>query len=109
LPCAIATVNSPLYEGFDIEGNKIRLRFTDAEGLRVRGGGELKGFAICGSGGEWAWASGRIEGNEIVVWNDQVPHPVAVRYAWAINPVISVENGAGLPLHPFRTDTRSKE
>jgi hypothetical protein len=35
--------------------------------------------------------------------------PVAERYAWAMNPVTSVENKAGLPLRPFRTDTNSKQ
>jgi sialate O-acetylesterase len=29
---------------------------------------------------------------------------VAVRYAWADNPVCNVFDGAGLPLTPFRTD-----
>jgi hypothetical protein len=33
-----------------------------------------------------------------------VPKPAAVRYAWATNPVWSLENGAGLPATPFRTD-----
>jgi sialate O-acetylesterase len=102
-------VNSPIYMSFNVEGNRIRLKFTDAQGLRVRGGGALKGFAICGAGGEWVWATGQIDGQDIVVWSDRVPKPVAVRYAWAVNPVVSVENGAGLPLCPFRTDTGSKE
>jgi sialate O-acetylesterase len=101
--------NSPMLESFTIESNKIRLTFTDAEGLRVRGGGDLKGFAIRGRQGDWVWATGKFDGQNIVVWSDQVPAPAAVRYAWASNPVISVENGAGLPLYPFRTDTDSKE
>jgi len=29
---------------------------------------------------------------------------VAVRYAWADNPVATLFNGAGLPAAPFRTD-----
>ncbi len=33
-----------------------------------------------------------------------VPKPVAVRYAWADNPVCNMYNNAGLPLTPFRTD-----
>ena len=102
-------VNSPMFKNFSIEGNKVRLRFTDADGLRVRNGSNLKGFAIRGSSGDWNWANGKIDGQEIVVWCDQVPSPIAVRYAWAKNPVISVVNGAGLPLCPFRTDTDSKE
>ena len=106
---AVGEVNGPLYRGFRIEGSRVRLAFTAAEGLRVRGGGDLKGFAIRGSSGPWVWASGKIDGPDIVVWSDQVPAPAAVRYAWAANPVISVENAAGLPLYPFRTDTESKE
>ena len=68
----------------------------------------MKGFAIRGSTGTWFWATGKVDGQDIVVWNDQIPSPVAVRYAWAWNPITSVENGAGLPLFPFRTDTDSK-
>jgi sialate O-acetylesterase len=103
-------VNSPLYRSFSVEGNKVRLKFSDADGLRLRsGGGELKGFAIRADKGEWVWATGRIDGQDIVVWDDHISSPAAVRYAWAFNPVISVENGAGLPLLPFRTDTGSEQ
>ncbi len=55
------------------------------------------------------WADGQIDGQDILVWSDQVSVPAAVRYAWAMNPVISVENRAGLPLRPFRTDTESPQ
>jgi len=102
-------VNSPMFQSFTVEANKVRLKFTDAGGLRIRGGGALTGFAIRSGTGDWVWATGKIEGQDIVVWNDQIPAPAAVRYAWAPNPPISVENGAGLPLLPFRTDTDSKE
>jgi len=102
-------VNSPMFKSATFSGDKARLNFKDAAGLRVRGGGEIKGFAIRGESGPWVWAEGKIEGETIVVWSDQVPHPVAVRYGWASNPVISIENGAGLPLYPFRTDTSSRE
>jgi len=104
-----AQVDSPLYQSFAVEGDKIRLKFSHAEGLRVKGGGELKGFAIRGSSGDWVWATGTIDGQDIVVGSPSVSAPVAVRYGWASNPIISVENGAGLPLSPFRTDTDSKE
>jgi sialate O-acetylesterase len=91
-------VDSPLFKSLSVEGDRIRLRFSDAEALRVRDGGDLKGFAIRGDSGRWAWAVGRIEGSDIVVWNDAIAGPAAVRYGWAANPVTSVENGAGLPL-----------
>ena len=40
----------------------------------------------------------------IEVSADGVADPVAVRYAWADNPVCNMFDGAGLPLTPFRTD-----
>ena len=37
---------------------------------------------------------------------DAVTEPVAVRYAWADNPVgANLYNSAGLPASPFRTDS----
>lgn len=60
-------LNSPAYKSFTIEGGKVRLKFADADGLHTRSGGVLKGFAIRGKAGDWMWATGRIEGNDIVV------------------------------------------
>ncbi len=45
-----------------------------------------------------------IEGETIVVSGSGIASPVAVRYAWANNPVISLFNREGLPASPFRTD-----
>ena len=102
MPCA---AHSPAYESMSVEGNKIRLKFKYAEGLRVRGGGDMIGFEIHGASGPWVWAQGKIDGQDILVWNNQIPAPTEVHYAWAMNPLISVENGASLPLRPFSTTT----
>ena len=105
-----ALANSPAYKDFQVEGNKIRIHFTDAKGLRlIAGHPPFAGFAIKGNAGDWTWAQGSIDGESILLWNDAVPQPTAVRYAWAANPVISIENAAGLPLRPFRTDTQSPQ
>jgi len=104
----VGQVLSPIYVGYTVEGKHVRLDFRNADGLRGRGNAVLQGFAIRGERGEWVWAAGRIQGNEIVLWNETVKRPVAVRYAWAVNPITSVENGAGLPLLPFRTDGNDK-
>lgn len=45
-----------------------------------------------------------IEGDSIVVSSTAVPQPVAVRYAWDENPEACLDNGAGLPAVPFRSD-----
>jgi sialate O-acetylesterase len=65
---------------------------------------ELEGFAICGSDKKWVWADAKIDGNSVFVWSERVPHPVAVRYAWAENPTCNLYNSEGLPAAPFRTD-----
>ena len=64
----------------------------------------MKGFAIAGADKKFVWANARIDGNKVIVSSPDVKEPKAVRYAWAANPVWSLENGAGLPATPFRTD-----
>jgi len=46
-----------------------------------------------------------LEGDKVVVSSDKVSEPVAVRYAWADNPVCNLYNKEGLPASPFRTDS----
>jgi sialate O-acetylesterase len=82
-----------------------RKSFTHADGgLLAKSGGDLKGFAIAGADKKWVWAKARIDGGKVIVSSDEVPSPVAVRYAWADNPDCNLANGAGLPASPFRTD-----
>jgi sialate O-acetylesterase len=97
-----------------IESGTIRISFQNAGGLTVRNKTSLgvtldgepspQGFAIAGADRKWIWANAKLEGETVVVWNDRIPKPVAVRYAWSDNPAINLYNGAGLPAMPFRTD-----
>jgi sialate O-acetylesterase len=74
-------------------------------GLISNDGEELSYFAIAGVNKKFVWAKARIDGDKIVVWNDAVPDPVYVRYAWADNPDgANLYNKEGLPASPFRTD-----
>lgn len=98
--------SGPIYKCMKIDGNKIIISFTNTgSSLIVKGGEELKHFAICGSDKKFIWAKAKIEGDKVVVWNDNISNPVAVRYAWADNPVgANLYNKKGLPASPFRTD-----
>jgi sialate O-acetylesterase len=102
----LGEVHSPEFTGYSAEGDKLRLHFNHAKGLRARGGGAVKGFVLKKSGHEWVWAGGEVDGETILVWNQAVPKPLEVRYAWARNPVTSIENEAGLPLRPFRAEIK---
>jgi sialate O-acetylesterase len=100
---------SPLYKGMEKQGSKIVLSFdnvgTKAADWRPFDVAEPIGFTIAGADKKFVpakaviLADGRIE-----VSSEAVAEPVAVRYAWADNPVCNMYSAAGLPLTPFRTD-----
>jgi sialate O-acetylesterase len=98
--------SGPIYQRMGIEKGKIRLQFKHTgNGLVVKNGEELQGFTVAGADHKFIQAKASIEGNTVVVWNDAVVEPVAVRYAWADNPEGSnLYNQEGLPASPFRTD-----
>ena len=106
--------SGPLYERMEIEDGKIRLHFAQVgAGLVAKGGGPLKRFAIAGADKKFVWGDARIEpstssgqvADTVVVSSANVANPVAVRYAWDINPDgCNLFNAAGLPASPFRTD-----
>ena len=96
-------VSGPLYKSMKIEGNKIRISF-DFDKVLVAKDGELKEFTIAGEDQQFVPANAKIEGNTIVVWNDGVKNPKAVRFAWLNVPHPNLYNGADLPASPFRTD-----
>jgi sialate O-acetylesterase len=97
--------SGPVYQSYEVDGNKIRIRFTHTEtGLKIGEGKKLEGFAIAGVDRQFYWADAVIKGNDIIVTSPKVTSPVAVRYAWADNPACNLRNGVGLPASPFRTD-----
>jgi sialate O-acetylesterase len=99
--------SGPTYESMTIEGGKVRLHFQHAYGgLTAKSLSiiSVSGFEIAGEDRKFVGADARIEGDTVVVSSDQVPHPIAVRYAWGMNPRPSIYNRADLPASPFRTD-----
>jgi sialate O-acetylesterase len=96
--------SGPMYKSMKVKGNAIELSFDHVSGGLSAKGDSLKGFAIAGEDKKFVWADAKIEGKKIIVSSDKVAAPVAVRYAWAHNPVCNLYNGEGLPASPFRTD-----
>lgn len=95
----------PLYESMDIKENKIYIKFKNAGDGLIAKNGDLKGFAIAGKDRNFKWAKAEIKDNDtVVVWNDEIKDPVAVRYAWADSPECNLYNKQGLAASPFRTD-----
>lgn len=61
----------------------------------------VKGFALAGADGKYAWAEGTISGNSVLVRCTAVPQPASVRYAWVNHPPCNLFNPEGLPAGPF--------
>lgn len=96
----------PTYQSMKVEGNKIILTFNHVgKGLYSFDTREPQGFSIASEDQKFVWAQAKIiSSNQMEVWNDNISNPVAVRYAWAQNPVCNMYSRDGLPMTPFRTD-----
>jgi sialate O-acetylesterase len=98
--------SGPTFEKMVADGNRAVLTFTHVGGgLKVRGDGPLKGYAVAGKDRKFVLAEARIEGKTVVVTSDAVKEIAAVRYGWADNPECNLRNVEGLPAAPFRTDS----
>lgn len=109
--------SGPLFKSLNIQGGKAHLTFdytgsglmvAKKEGLKPAAEAKdekLKRFAVAGEDRKWFWADAVIEGNTVVVSSPDVKAPVAVRYAFEMNPDgANLYNREGLPTSPFRTD-----
>ncbi len=96
----------PIYKSMKKNGNKIVVTFDDiGSGLVEQGGDPLQTFAIAGADKQFVFARAAIVGDTVVVCSSEVSDPVAVRYAWANNPMdCNLFNKEGFPASPFRTD-----
>ncbi len=102
--------SGPVYKLLTIKDEKIIIEFDQTgSGLTIRGNDTLKGFAIAGDDKKYHWANATIDGNKVIVSSPDVKAPLAVRYAWADNPVCNLINKEGLPAQPFRTDNWTNE
>jgi sialate O-acetylesterase len=94
--------SGPLYASHRLDGDKVIITFKSV-GKGLRPSEEVKGFAIAGADNKFVWAQAKVTStNTVSVWSDTVKTPVAIRYGWADNPEVSLNNSADLPASPFR-------
>ena len=98
--------SGPKYDSYKIEDGKVIISFTHTgSGLVTNDGEALSDFAIAGEDKKFVWAQAKIEGDNVIVWSDEVTAPKYVRYAWADNPDNpNLYNKEGLPASPFRIE-----
>ncbi len=95
--------SGPLIQSIERKGDKLVLSFTHVgAGLSTHDKEPLAYFSIAGKDKKYIWAAAKIEGNQVIVWNNTIEKPVYVRYAWADNPEgANLCNKDGLPASPF--------
>ena len=116
----------PIYEGYQVEGDKIVVRFEKdslfgglmvgskgmakdyqepgkfVEPARPTPGESLHHFRVCGADRKWHAAVAEIVGDTVVVHSPEVSAPIGVQYAYSAVPENSnLYNQAGLPATPF--------
>ncbi len=101
--------SGPEFRSLLIKDGKCYLSFGETGSGLVTGGKPPDGFVIAGADRKFVKARAEIRDNVIIVWNDNISSPVAVRYAWANYPGdANLYNSWGayvhLPASPFRTD-----
>lgn len=112
--------SGPIYQGFKIEGNSIRILFKHAEGLMIANkedylapvpapDSKLPWLSIQDKDGSWHWAKATIDGKDLIVSSPEVKQPIAVRFATTNRPLGAyLYNATGLPAFPFATKALAK-
>lgn len=98
--------SGPTYQSMKIEGSRVRIKFSNlGSELVVKDKyGYVRGFEIAAADGKFCWAQAQQDGQDIVLFNEAISQPVAVRYDWVNTPDGNIYNKDGLPATPFRTD-----
>jgi sialate O-acetylesterase len=100
--------SGPVFRSMEVKGDKIIVTFANlGGGLVVKDRyGYLKGFEIAGADKQFRYAKASVEGNTVVIYQEGVTAPVAVRFGWADDASdTNLYNAEGFPAVPFRSDT----
>ena len=97
--------SGPIYKSMKAGKDNIVLTFDYAKnGLIIK---ELNGennFQIAGKDKIFKNAQVKVQGNKLIVFNNEVKNPVAVRYAFTNTSEATLFNKEGFPASSFRTD-----
>jgi len=95
---------SPRYHSMQVKDGAIAVTFdyVSAQGLTTFDVKYPTGFSIAGEDQVFVNADATLVGkDQVLVSSTNVPNPVAVRYAWADNPVANLQDRNGLPVTPL--------
>lgn len=100
--------SGPTYKSMERIDNQMVITFENVgDGLMAMDKyGYVKGFEIAGNDKVFHFAKANIKDNKVIIYNENVHQPVAVRFGWMADASeCNLFNKNGLPVVPFRTDT----
>ena len=108
------TVNGKVTISFEPSPSGLTTSAPGGSAISTTGGAALTGFELgypapSGDSLLYTPAAAKIEGDKIIVWNDQVNHPIEVRYAWLLAGEANLFDKESLPAFPFRMKIESKK
>ena len=95
---------SPQFSKMEIKKDKAIIHFDHAENGLVSKGKDVAEFYISGADRIFLPAKAKIKGNTVVVWNEKIREPVAVRFGFRNSAIPDLFSKEGLPVNLFRTD-----
>jgi len=93
-------VYGPLYDSFEVEGNQLKVNFSNAGGLYNKGK-KISLFEVSNAAGEWFPAKAKLKNEEVILSSKEVRNPTGVRYAFKSTDIGTLFNAAGLPASTF--------
>jgi sialate O-acetylesterase len=96
--------SGPIFQEMKMEGNKIILTFSNADGGLKLSDTKDNNFTIAGADRVFYPATIKIQGKTLLLSSPKVKQPQAARYAFTNTSTATLFNGEGLPAPSFRTD-----
>lgn len=96
--------NSPSMQSFKSHEDTVVITMKETYGGLSFEGQDLQGFEVGSDDGNFVDAKAEINGDTIIVHAPKKMHPLYVRYGYRNYTLANLQNAAGLPAIPFRTD-----
>lgn len=97
--------SGPNFQSFEVKNNQIIVSFDSIGTGLMANNTTVNGFEIAGENQVFYPAKAFLQENKVVVFSDEVIHPIAVRFAWIGDAsACNLFNKEGFPAVPFRTD-----
>lgn len=97
--------SGPTFQLFELKSNQIIVSFDSIGTGLIANNNAVHGFEIAGENQIFYPAKAFVQENKVVVFSDEVPNPIAVRYGWTGDAsACNLFNKENFPAVPFRTD-----